>query len=219
MLSAISFRNNTNIQQENKSVEQKKEIKNKSSNIDKETKDKVTISTLSGNDENVLAIAEKKDNGIFYKTVKTFAHAQKTYVTLKEGFFATIAAITAGLTTGAAVLSLDWYIMRLAGHGDKTQSLWKTPFKTVGDAFLRVGKKLCSTWNKTIKDIVKYPFVDFPKDISEYINTSKGISKHGKGLAIGLGIMATCVTAACGLVKVNRARAEVDHGFKIGHNK
>lgn len=221
MLSAISFKNNTNIENQDKVSSDKKvnvtQTKTENTSSTEAKSDEVIISTKEKLSE-IKDIAEKGGN-ILHKTVKTFAEARKTYVTIKEGLFGVITAVSAGMATGAGILSLDWFITRLSGHGDKSQSLLKTPAKAVGKAFLGVGKKLCSVWNSTIKDIVKYPFVGFPKDISNYIKNLKGISPYGKNIAVGLGIAATCVSAACTLVKINKARAEVDHGFRIGHNK
>ncbi len=170
------------------------------------------------NASNRVFVEEKKD-GFFRKAANGVANIQKGYIGIKDGIVGVASAVVSGLVAGAAVLGIDWTVGRLRGHGAKDQSLLLTPLKTVLGAIAGIGKKIGSVFNKSIGQIVTYPFIGMPKDIYNYVKDAKGCSKFGKVAAVGVGVVAAGLAGIGTLISVNRKFAHVDHGFKVGHNK
>ena len=166
-----------------------------------------------------VVVMEREPDSVFKKTVKSVANAKKGLVVAKEGFFGLVSTVAAGLASGAAVLGLDWTLTKAAGHGLKEQSLLTTPLKTVGNLFASLAKKAVNLKNKTVGEIVAYPFTKFPKEVFNYVKNAKGCSKFGKTAAVTVGLAVAGFTALGALIGINRAMADVDHGFRVGHNR
>lgn len=166
-----------------------------------------------------VVVMQREPDSLVKKTIKSVANAKKGYVVAKEGLFGIGSTVLAGLATGAAVLGLDWTLNKAAGRGLKDQSLLTTPFKTVGNLFASFAKKVASLPNKSVKEIVAYPFTKFPKQVYNYVKDIKGCSKFGKTAAVTVGVIAAGFTALGALIGINRAMADVDHGFRVGHNR
>ena len=168
-----------------------------------------------------VVIMEKPKDGFVRTTVKSVAHVKKAYVGVKEGITGVLSSVFTGLTAGAAVLGLDWFLQKAAGNGVAEQSLLKTPIKTAVGIVGGVCKKVAKVFDKNtnFRQIVTYPFVGFPKDIYNYVKNVKGCSKFGKHTAVAIGIIAAGVAAFKAMININIALAEVDHGFKVGHNR
>ena len=164
-----------------------------------------------------VVIMEKPKEGILHTTIKSAAYARKGYIATKEGLFGFISAIGAGLVTGGSVMGLGWLFNKV-GKGEIDSKLFTTPFKTAGHLVSTGFKKLGHIFNKSVADIIKYPFVKFPKEVAEYVS-KHSCNKFGKFMTYATGLTAATVVALGTLIKINKAMADVDHGFKVGHNK
>ncbi len=166
-----------------------------------------------------VVVLEKPQDSFIKKAIKSTAYAQKAYILAKEGIFGLVSSILAGLTAGAAVLGLDWFLVRTAGRGVKDQSLLTTPVKTIAGIVGGIAKKASSVFDKNLKQIIKYPFIGFPKDIYNYVKNAKGCSRFGKATAVAIGLGVAGTVALGTLININRSMADVDHGFRVGHNR
>ncbi len=180
-----------------------------------------TVSEKTGSKGEKVIIMDRPKDGFFRTTMKSAAYINKAYVGVKEGISGVVSSVLTGLTAGAAVLGLDWFLQRAAGRGVEGQSLLKTPIKTAGGIIGGVFKKVAKVFDKdtNFRQIITYPFVGFPKDIYNYVKDVKGCSKFGKHTAVAIGVIAAGLAAFKALVSINRAMADVDHGFKVGHNR
>ena len=165
-------------------------------------------------------LKKQENDGFIKSSFKTVGSIKKAYNTVKQTIGGTFNAITAGLTAGGAVMGLDWIIQRVAGKGVQGQSILTTPFKTAWGIVSGAGKKFAKAFSKntSVGKILSYPFVGFPKDIYNYVKNAKGGSKVGKTIAVAVGLGAAVISACKSYIKLNRLNAEVDHGFKMGHN-
>ena len=180
-----------------------------------------TISDKTNAKGEKVIIMDRPKDGFVRSTVKSVAHIKKTYVGVKEGIAGVVSTILTGLTAGAAVLGLDWFLQKAAGHGVEGQTLLKTPIKTAGGIIGGIFKKAAKVFDKNtnFRQIIAYPFIGFPKDIYNYVKDVKGCSKFGKHTAVAIGLIAASLAAFKAMIKINRAMADVDHGFKVGHNR
>ncbi len=176
----------------------------------------------NGNDKGErVVIMEKKPDGFFRTSMKSAAYIKKAYVTTKEGIFGAVSAVFSGLVAGGSVMGLDWLIQRASGHGVKNQSAILTPIKTGANIVIGAAKKFFKVFSKdtSMSKVLAYPFVGFPRDVYKYVKSAKGGTTAGKYIAVAVGLGAVAFSALKTLIKINRLNAEVDHGFKVGHNK
>jgi len=168
-----------------------------------------------------VVIMERKPDSFVRKSVKSVAYIKKAYNTVKEGITGAVSAVASGLAAGGAVMGLDWIIQRASGNGIKEQSAILTPLKTVGNIIAGVTKKAIKVFSKetSTKSVLAYPFVGFPRDIYKYVRSAKGGSKAGKAIAVVIGAGAAAFSICKTIININRLNADVDHGFKVGHNK
>jgi len=164
-----------------------------------------------------VIIMDKPEDGIITKTVKSAAYARKGYVAAKEGLFGFASAAGTGLAAGASVMSLGWLFNKVA-KGQVDKDLFITPLKTVGGLIAATAKKAVGVFNKSFIDVVKYPFIGFPRDVFKYVKNAN-CPAFVKTMGVTIGLAAAGVVALGTMIKINKAMAEVDHGFKVGHNK
>ena len=164
--------------------------------------------------------AKQEGDGFIRSSFKSVAYLKKAYNVVKETAVGAVCATLAGITAGGSVMGLDWIIQRASGRGIKDQSAILTPLKTVGNIIGGACKKFAKAFSKdtSMGKILAYPFVGFPKDIYRYVKTAQGGSKAGKAVAVAIGLGAAAFSVCKTIVRINRLNADVDHGFKVGHN-
>ena len=139
----------------------------------------------------------------------------------KEAVKGAFSAVFTGLAAGATVMGLDWVIQRASGRGIKEQSAILTPIKTGASLVFNAAKKFFKMFSKdtSLSKVLAYPVVGFPKDVYNYVKTARGGTKAGKVIAVAVGAGALIFSAFKTMIKINRLNADVDHGFKVGHNR
>ena len=164
-----------------------------------------------------VIIMDKPEDGIISKTVKSAAYVRKGYVATKEGLFGFASAVGTGLAVGGSVLSLGWFFNKMA-KGQIDKDLFLTPVKTVGNLIKAAATKALKVFNKSFLDVIKYPFVNFPRNVYNYVKKAN-VPAFAKWMGVSIGLVAASTVALGTIIKINKAMAEVDHGFKVGHNK
>ena len=164
-----------------------------------------------------VIIMDKPEDSVLKKTVKSAAYVRKGYVAAKEGLFGFASAAGTGLVAGASVMSLGWLFNKVA-KGQIDKDLFLTPMKTIGGIIGATAKKMVGVFNKSFIDVVKYPFIGFPRDIAKYVKNAN-CPIFVKSMGVTIGLAAAGIVALGTMIKINKAMAKVDHGFKVGHNK
>ena len=165
-----------------------------------------------------VVILDREPDGFIRSSFKSVAYIKKAYVTAKEGIKGLVSTVASGLAATGAVLGLSWILQKAAGRGVPGET-WLHPLAAVGslvgNAVSKVARGLT---NGTAKQILAYPFTGFFKDVYKYVKNANGCGTAGKVVAsaIGLGVVAfgLCKT----MININKANAEVDHEFAVGHN-
>jgi len=175
------------------------------------------IDEKSSNKNEKVIVLDKPKEGFFRKSVNLVANTKKVYVATKEGFLGTIKAAAVGLFTGGIFMSMGWMFGKLSREKlDRT--IITTPLKTAGNLIAATFKKAAGIFNKSFVDVIKYPVIDFPKDVYKYVKNAK-CGKATKIMAVTVGFCAAAASAFGSIIKINRAMADIDHGYRVGHNR
>ncbi|MDD3593045.1 MAG: hypothetical protein PHX18_00285 [Candidatus Gastranaerophilales bacterium] len=177
------------------------------------------IKTTDKNNQPIVVIKEEKDESLVRKAFHVTANVQKVGAVATEGTKGVILSTLGGLAVGGGVLGVDWLITKANGKGLKAQSLFGTPIKAVGGIIGGIFKKIAKLPNKTVLEIITYPFYQGPKSVYNYMKNIQGISKLGKTLAVTAGLAAVGLGLAKTVINVNRKTADIDHGYRVGHRQ
>ncbi len=153
------------------------------------------------------------------KTVlKTTAGVKKAAVYATGIPVGLVKASVAGLVTGGAMMGIDWLIGATSGrNGATAATILTTPFKTAGELTTIAAKKIAKSFDKSVLQIVSYPFTKFVPQVIKYVKNAENVSKTGKALALTIGTAAAGLSALRTMVSINRKTADIDHGYRVGH--
>ena len=170
------------------------------------------------NGEKVVVIDKPAAQSPLKTVLKTTANARKVGIYATEVPKGVVKAGLAGIITGGAMMSIDWLIGAAAGRNGATAgTIVTTPFKTVGELAKTVGKKIAKSFDKSILEIVSYPFTKFVPQVVKYVKNAENVSKMGKALAVTAGVAASGLSLIGTMININRKTADIDHGFRVGH--
>lgn len=168
--------------------------------------------------EKVVVIDKPVAQSPLKTVLKTTANVRKVGVYATEVPKGAVKAAFAGLITGGAMMSIDWLIGATAGRNGATAgTVLTTPFKTAGELVGTVGKKIVKSFDKSILEIVSYPFTKFVPQVVKYVKNAENVSKTGKALAVAAGAAAVGLSVIKTMIGINRKTADIDHGYRVGH--
>ena len=172
----------------------------------------------AGTGEKVVVIDKPLAQSPLKKVLKTTANVKKGMVYATDVPKGVVKAGLAGLITGGAMMSIDWLIGATAGRNGATAgTIITTPFKTAGELVGTTVKKMAKSFDKSILEIVSYPFTKFVPQVVKYVKNAENVSKTGKALAVTIGVAAAGLSAVKTLININRKTADIDHGYRVGH--
>ena len=172
----------------------------------------------AGDGEKVVVIDKPVPQSPLKTLLKTTANVKKAGVYVSDVPKGVVKAGLAGLITGGAMMSIDWLIGATAGRNGATiGTILTTPFKTAGELTGAIGKKIAKSFDKSILEIVSYPFTKFIPQVVNYVKNAENVSKTGKALAVSVGAAAVALSAVKTMININRKTADIDHGYRVGH--
>jgi len=116
------------------------------------------------------------------------------------------------VATGTGLMGIAWVLKRVSNH----EKIVGPVIRKAGETVTKVAKGVINLPKKTIGDIAK-GIALAPYKMVKSVIQFKGVGKVGKLVALTGGAIAFAATLLKAKIGINKATADIDHGYYIGH--